>query len=99
MRVRFLAPARSELREATAYYNKSEPDLGLRFSNAVKRAASSIVQHPLAWPSISEVTRHCQVRAFPYSLIYSLEFNEVVIVAVMHNKREPQPWHERLLKS
>ncbi len=96
MTVRFLAPARSELKEAVDYYNKSEQQLGLRFSQSVKRATRSIVQYPLAWPSISEVTRHCQVRGFPYSLIYYLESNEVVIVAVMHTKREPQQWRERL---
>lgn len=72
MTVRFLAPARSELKEAIDYYNKNEQQLGLRFSQAVKRATSSIVQYPLAWPSISEVTRHCQVRGFPYSLIYCI---------------------------
>ena len=96
MTVRFLAPARSELKEAIDYYNKNEQQLGLRFSQAVKRATSSIVQYPLAWPRISEVTRHCQVRGFPYSLIYYFESNEVVIVAVMHNRREPQQWGERL---
>jgi len=96
MTVRFLAPARIELREAIAYYNSKELQLGSRFGEAVKRAASSIVQYPLAWPSASEVTHHCQVRGFPYSLIYCLESNEVVIVAVMHNRREPQHWRERL---
>ena len=96
MTVHFLAPARLELREAIAYYNNKESQLGSRFSEAVKRAAGSIVQYPLAWPPASENTRHCQVRGFPYSLIYYMESNEVVIVAVMHNKREPQHWSERL---
>jgi plasmid stabilization system protein ParE len=96
MTVRFLAPARLELREAIAYYNHKQSQLGSRFSEAVKRAASSIVQYPLAWPSASEVTRHCQVRGFPYSLIYYLESNEVVIVAVMHHRQAPQHWRERL---
>ena len=50
MTVRFLAPAKIELKEAIAYYNNKESQLGLRFSEAVKRAASSIVQYPLAWP-------------------------------------------------
>jgi plasmid stabilization system protein ParE len=96
MTLRFLAPANIELKEAIAYYNNKESQLGSRFSEAVKRAASSIVQHPLAWPSASPVTRRCQVRNFPYSLIYYLEFSEVVIVAVMHNRREPQHWRKRL---
>jgi hypothetical protein len=48
MTVRFLAPARIELREAIAYYNNKELHLGSGFGEAVKRAASSIVQYPLA---------------------------------------------------
>lgn len=96
MTVRFLLPARIELKEAIAYYNDKEPQLGFRFSAAVKRSLSSVVQYPLAWPPASELTRHRQVRGFPYSLIYYLEPNEVVVVAVMHNRREPRQWRERL---
>jgi hypothetical protein len=68
MKLRFLAPARNELNQAIAYYNKQQNGLGFRFSEEVKKATKRIVQYPHAWPLLSEATRQCQVRAFPYGV-------------------------------
>lgn len=96
MKVRFLAPARTELREAIAYYNAQRSRLGFRFSDEVKQAIKRVVQFPEAWPQLAKSSRHCQIKSFPYSVIYYLRNDELVIVAIMHSRREPHSWIERL---
>ena len=96
MKVRFLSPSRNELTEAIKYYNEKRSGLGFRFSDAVKKTVQAITRYPEAWPSISETTRHCQVKGFPYGVIYYPRVDELVIVAVMHNSREPNKWKDRL---
>jgi len=36
------------------------------------------------------------VRVFPYSVLYTVEREFVLIVAIMHGKREPGYWRHRL---
>ena len=97
MKVRFLAPARTELREAIAYYNEKHHGLGFRFSDEVKQAIKRIIQYPEAWSPLSKTTRHCQVKEFPYSVIYCLRKDELLVVAIMHSRREPENWKQRLV--
>jgi toxin ParE2 len=96
LKTRFLTPARNELNEAIAHYNKQRKGLGFRFSDEVKIAIQRIVEYPEAWPQLSKSTRHCQVKRFPYGVIYYLREKELVIVAVMHNRREPNNWKNRI---
>ena len=35
-------------------------------------------------------------RRFPYSILYVIHNNEVIVVAVMHHKQKPNYWIERL---
>ena len=96
MKIRLLSPAKNEFNQAIRYYNEKRSGLGFRFSDAVKKTVQGITRYPEAWPSISETTRHCQVKGFPYSVIYYRRVDELVIVAVMHNSREPYKWKDRL---
>jgi plasmid stabilization system protein ParE len=95
VRIRFLAPAHIELLEAIAYYNEQLNGLGFRFSDEVKKATKRVIQYPEAWPRLSRTTRHCQVKGFPYSVIYYPREGELVIVAVMHSSKEPDNWKHR----
>ena len=40
--------------------------------------------------------RRCLLRVFPYSLLYTIESDFILIVAVMHGKRRPGYWRYRL---
>ncbi len=48
MDVKFLSPARDELKLAIAFYEKSSVGLGSRFLNEVKASISRIVKNPQA---------------------------------------------------
>jgi plasmid stabilization system protein ParE len=96
MRIEFLNPAKEELAEAIAYYNEQSEGLGYRFAAEVRRTLARIVQHPLAWPSISKRTRRCRTIGFPYGVIYQASKGGILVVAVMHLHRHPDSWKSRL---
>jgi plasmid stabilization system protein ParE len=93
---RFLAPARAELEEAVDYYEGCRPGLGQEFAVEVQTAIARIVQHPLACARISKRSRRCRVTRFPYGIIYQIRPDHIVIVAVMHLRRDPSYWKSRI---
>ena len=96
MTYRLLTPARQDLAEAVAYYEKAIPGLGLEFLDEVERTINRILRQPDAWARVSDRHRRCLTRRFPYGVIYSLEVGEVVIAAVMNLRRHPDSWRKRL---
>lgn len=96
MKVRFLSPARSELREAVRWYNGKRAGLGREFADEVKKATQRIAQFPDAWPRISQNARRFLLTRFPYRVIYLVEDEIILIVAIMHLRRDPIVWQKRL---
>lgn len=96
MNVRFLEVAGQELDEAVSYYNLQSPGLGDAFVLEVVSAIDRIRRFPNAWHPIGNEVRRCRLRRFPHGLIYALENDEILILAVAHGKREPRYWRDRL---
>jgi len=81
---------------ATArYYELQAPGLGHDFLDKVEKALQDLVSSPERWPVVQEDIRRRLIRRFPYSLIYRIEPDEIVILAVMHQKRHPSYWLPR----
>lgn len=96
MKLKLLIAARTDAAGAIAYYNAQEPGLGAEFAAEVRKTIERILQFPNAWTSVSKRVRRSQINRFPYSVFYSLKNYLVVVIAVLHNHREPRPWQERL---
>jgi hypothetical protein len=45
---------------------------------------------------LEEDVRRCLVSVFPYSVLYTIEAEYVLIIAIMHGKRQPGYWRSRL---
>jgi toxin ParE1/3/4 len=45
--------------------------------------------------SPAEHHRRCLTRRFPFGVIYTVGDDEIVVVAVMNLRREPNSWHNR----
>jgi hypothetical protein len=93
---RFLAPAEEEMLAAAAYYESRAIGLGVDFIRKVYSAVSDIEKHPGRWPIIDSGVRRRLVHRFPYAVLYKEDGNEIVIVAVMHLRRRPDYWIERV---
>ncbi|NTW70238.1 MAG: type II toxin-antitoxin system RelE/ParE family toxin [Chlorobiaceae bacterium] len=95
MKVVFLKYARQELDDAIQFYEMEFSGLGQSFSEEVKKAVSRIVAYPEAWPLEREDIRKCMLHKFPYTLLYSVEQTDIVIIAVAHQHRKPEYWVDR----
>jgi plasmid stabilization system protein ParE len=96
MKVEFLDPAETEMIEAVDYYNAEGEALGYEFAAEVSRTIMRIVAYPRAWASLSKNTRRCRMNRFPYGVIYQVRNDNILIVAIMHLRRNPQSWKDRL---
>ncbi len=97
MKYRLLTPALDEISDAAEFYDEQVPGLGADFIDELDAAITLILQFPEAWGRISKGYRHCNLRRFPYTVIYSIESAEaVLIVSVFHQSRAPFSWKRNL---
>jgi plasmid stabilization system protein ParE len=96
VKVRFLDVAEIELDDAIRWYQAQAPGLGDAFLIEVVTAADRIARHPQAWHPLGEGIRRCRLTRFPHALIYAIEPNDVVVLAVAHLHRKPDYWRDRL---
>lgn len=96
MNVRYLSIAEEELGQAIEYYESKESGLGLRFYTEYRAALKRIIAYPEAWFPLSENTRRCRTRVFPFGIIYQVRGNDILIVAVSELHRKPDHWEDRL---
>lgn len=96
MRVIFSTLAKQELKDAAHYYELEHEGLGGRFKAEVEEAARRIARYPHAWSVHGVEIRKCLLHKFPYKLLYSVEKDHVVILAVAHQHRRPDYWLDRI---
>lgn len=95
--VRLLPPAEQEMFDAARYYELQAPGLGQDFLDKVELALQDLVSSSERWPIVQDDIRRRLIRRFPYSLLYRVDPDEVVILAVMHQRRHPSYWLSRKL--
>ncbi len=98
MTVTLLAHAEADLEEGFDYYEAARAGLGAEFVTEFRRAVDRILAHPRGWHAMDAIYRRCQLHRFPYGVIYRIDdqAQQIVVVAVMHMRREPDHWRKRL---
>jgi toxin ParE1/3/4 len=96
MNSEFLPEADEEFREAVRYYESEAPGVGLAFIAELHRTISLVISQPRSAKRVRGSIRKKVLSHFPYSLLYSIESNLILIVAVAHHKRRPTYWRNRL---
>lgn len=98
MRHEFHPEALAEYEAAALYYAERDPAVGRRFVATVEDAIDRILEAPARWRILDEDVRRCLTRVFPYGVLYTIEPDFVLVVAVMHCSREPGYWKRRVAK-
>lgn len=80
---------------AARYYELQVSGLGQDFLEKVEHTLRELVASPERWPIVQDDIRRRLIRRFPYSLLYRNDPHEIVILAVMHQKRHPSYWLSR----
>ena len=93
--VRYHQAAEDELLHEISYLELRAPGLGRRFFAEVRIAEGLIAKFPESAPEILPGIRKHVLRKFRYSLIYSIEKDGFLILAVAHHSRRPGYWVAR----
>ncbi len=89
-------PAEQEMPDAAVYYELQVVDLGQDFLDRMASAVTDIGENPERWPVVMQNIRRRLVHRFPYGLLYRVDPDEVVVLAVAHLHRHPTYWVGRL---
>lgn len=96
MRLVIVPPALAELQDAAAFYaERANAELGLAFVAEFERTANLVLQNPRIGIIFRGTRRRYLLRRFPYSVIYHVTTDELIVVAVAHNRRRPGYWASR----
>lgn len=96
MKYEFHPDALDEYKDAALRYASRQAGLEQRFITAVEYAVQQISESPKRWRIIDEDIRRCLTKVFPYAVLYSIETDYILIIAVMHCNREPGYWRNRI---
>ena len=96
MNVVFLPEAQTELFQAIVYYDGQLVGLGDRFNSEFWHTINKIIENPHTWTLMGHGTRKCNLKDFPYGVIYREQSGSILIVAVMNLYRKPGYWKKRL---
>jgi toxin ParE1/3/4 len=91
----FHPEALDEFEFAVRHYEQQQAGLGSRFAAAVESAITSVLDAPLTWPILERDVRRRLTRVFPYAILYSLESDTILVLAVMHCHQKPGYWLSR----
>lgn len=96
MKVTFHPEARQEFLDAVRHYNEQVRDLGGEFIQAVADSIERIRNFPESYPYVVAHYRRAGVRKFPYGIVYQFGADGLTLVAVMHNRRSPEYFLDRM---
>lgn len=96
MKLLFLELAKQEFLDSKNYYEEQQEGLGDKFQYEIKNSVNRIQNFPTTFVKINSNIRKCVVNKFPYNLLYSIENDHILILAVAHHHRKPDYWVERI---
>lgn len=94
-RVLIRPEAQADIKETVSWYERRERGLGIRFKLEARTAIRRIGANALMFPAIDTRVRRALLSSFPYSVYFTVEEKEVVILAVLHQHRHPDTWKTR----
>ncbi len=94
--IKYHEAAEEELLNEIGYLELRARGLGRRLYNEVKHAERRLVQFPEVAPEVAAGIRKYPLREFRFSLLYSIEKDGLLILAVAHHRRKPGYWVRRL---
>ncbi len=94
-RVRLTAAAEHDLEDAAQWYRQEAPHVASSFRIAVREALLRIGDNPLLCAVVHRDLRRAIVHRFPYSILYRMQGEDALVVAIVHQARDPRVWRRR----
>ena len=96
MNIRFLSVADQEVADAVRWYDEQAEGLSRAFLDDLDRAVRLVRNYPRLGTQIEQEIRRFLLSRFPYSLIYGIDKDTIVVITVAHQHRQPRYWADRL---
>jgi plasmid stabilization system protein ParE len=84
-----------ELRRAVARYDVESPGVGDQLVAEVEAATARIADFPEHGSPYLAGTRRAILPRFPFSVVYRVDRDGALIVAIAHHRRRPGYWQTR----
>ena len=81
--------AEDDIREAFFWYEDKRQGLGYDFLLNVDAGLNFIKRNPNIHPTEYKGTRKHFIKRFPYKIVYLVEGEKIVVLAVIHGRRSP----------
>lgn len=87
--------AEAEIDNSLSWYKERSEQAFDQFRIRLASALSFIVQSPERFPRVNNEFRSARVNKFPYKIIFRVEQGTVFVIALAHDKRDPEYWKDR----
>jgi plasmid stabilization system protein ParE len=88
--------AENAIARAYAWYEGQRNGLGDELLTVLDDCFRSVLRNPEAFPILHRSARRALVRRFPYCVYFVMNEAEIVVLAVLHGRRNPQAWRQRI---
>ena len=88
--VRLRKKALADVSRIRTWYRKINPTLEDRFVRSLNEGLDRIEAHPFGYQVVYRNTRRVLLDKFPYSVYYLIQDASVIVLAVIHHKRNPE---------
>lgn len=96
MKVVLLGPARDELIQARDYYlQHASSRIAATFLEQFQNTTDLLLKFPELGQPVSSRLRVLAISHFPYSIIYRITADALIVQAVAHQRRRPGYWAGR----
>lgn len=93
--IRIRRQAAGEFKEASRWYESEQAGLGREFALAVDAALRLAAESPRRYPQVHNDIRRILVKRFPYGVFYRIVRSEVIVLAIIHLRRDSARWRNR----
>lgn len=95
MNVIFIEEAKLEIDDTVLFYELEQPNLGLLFKKELNRLIDIIVDYPKIGSNENYSLKSLLLHKFPYKVIYSVNNDQILVLAIAHQHRKPEYWADR----
>lgn len=94
----FLPFVEDEITDTAIWYENKQRGLGGDFIDELKYCYTLLIDNPEIAQESYKTIRRLVLKKFPYYILYAIENQNIVIIGVVHVRRNPKKIYQRYLK-
>jgi hypothetical protein len=84
-----------DVREAAGWYDRRSSGLGDVFVQTVSKCVKEIIANPKRFAIGPTGCPYLRLKRFPYIVLFDVNDDELIMLAVLHTARSMEKWRER----